>query len=1037
MSASAESRYREVLAVTLQRRPIFPGGLMPVSISDERLVRELLQLKKAGGQAYVGAFLTKQPHAAGSPPQPEGLSGAASDTLSDSNDFLSDSSDVNIGSPLGTRGVKALHPIGTFCQVHSIAPSDQGAQLLLLGHRRLLRTDVISTDPLRVAVQHLKDKDYDSQDDRLKATVMEVVSTLKELLALHPLYHEQLKMFANFGGDFQDASRLMDMGASVTSASDAQLQAVLDELSIPARAAVVLELLKKEVDICRLQADIGKRVEEKISKDQRRYFLMEQLRSIKKELGLEKDDKSALTQKFEERLEKLGDGVPEEARRVIDEELSKLATLEPSSSEFNVTRNYLDWLTNIPWGITSTERLDIEHAQTVLDEDHYGLKDVKDRILEFIAVGRLRGSTQGKILCLVGPPGVGKTSIGKSVARALDRKYFRFSVGGLSDVAEIKGHRRTYVGSMPGKVIQCLKSTGTSNPLVLIDEIDKLGRGHQGDPASALLELLDPEQNNSFTDHYLDTPVDLSKVLFMCTANALDTIPQPLQDRMEVIRLSGYIADEKVAIARTYLEPQAKADAGVPEGSVTVTDAALLELITEYAREAGVRSLKKLLEKIYRKSALALVRRMKDDTGAHTTSPDSPPAAGSSTPDQRSLMLNTLFQAIHTGSDITPSITASKQRFAANLEALLESETGSPASEQLREGDSMAASSEDASSREVLHEGDSQTLNPSDPRDPHASEDDAEIPWLGRHSARKVDGDMGFPASGEDSGDDGRDAIVAAAAAVDVVTPKWHNPPIRVDTPDLTDYVGQPPFTSDRIYQRTPVGVVMGLAWTSMGGNALYIEAAVVEKTDGKGGLKTTGQLGDVMKESAMIAHTFTRAFLSRRAPHLPKTYFKDHSIHMHVPAGATPKDGPSAGCAIITAITSLALDRPVRPDLAMTGEVTLTGQVLPIGGVKEKTLAARRSGVSTIIFPAANKRDFDELAEEVKAGLHAHFAETYDDVYKLAFEYNDDQAAVEGESSEQSLKEATSQACVQSNKLKDKVSDTLSHDPTPVAPAA
>mmetsp|Transcript_6754 Transcript_6754/g.19426 ORF Transcript_6754/g.19426 Transcript_6754/m.19426 type:complete len:811 (+) Transcript_6754:304-2736(+) len=615
VASSPESRFREVLAVALTRRPIFPGGLMPINITGEKLVAELMQLKKAGGQAYVGAFMKSGSSNSGGSNKGKDPAGLSSLIASeDENDFEGENDERPAVD--ATTEIMNLNLVGTFCQVHSIAPTDKGAQLLLLGHRRLRIVNQVGEAPLRFAVQHLKDEEYDSQDDRLKATVMEVVSTLKELLHLHPLYNEQLKMFASFGGDFTDVSRLMDMGASVTSASDKLLQAVLEELSIPKRAAVVLELLKKEVDICKLQANIGKQVEEKISKDQRRYFLQEQLRSIKKELGLEKDDKSVFIQKFQQRLEKLGGGVPEEAQRVIDEELAKLKTLDPSSSEFQVTRNYLDWLTNIPWGVYSDEKLDIMHAQTVLDEDHYGLKDVKDRILEFIAVGRLRGSTQGKILCLVGPPGVGKTSIGRSIARALDRKYYRFSVGGLSDVAEIKGHRRTYVGAMPGKIIQCLKITETSNPLVLIDEIDKLGRGHQGDPASALLELLDPEQNSGFLDHFLDTPVDLTKVLFMCTANNKHTIPQPLQDRMEIIDLSGYIASEKEAIARRYLEPQARKDAGVPEGTITITDAAMLELVTEYSREPGVRSLKKLLEKIYRKSALKLVRSESERTKA-------------------------------------------------------------------------------------------------------------------------------------------------------------------------------------------------------------------------------------------------------------------------------------------------------------------------------------------------------------------------------------------------------------------------------------
>ena len=583
---------------------------------------------------------------------------------------------------------------------------------------------------------------------------------------------------------------------------------------------------------------------------------MEQLKSIKKELGIEKDDKTSLVEKFRERVDKMREhekevGAPEEGdqvpqyRRVIEEELTKLESLEPASSEFSVTRNYLDWLTLLPWGKYGEDRLDVASARSVLDEDHYGLKDVKERILEFIAVGKLRGSTQGKILCFVGPPGVGKTSIGKSIARALEREYYRFSVGGLSDVAEIKGHRRTYVGAMPGKMVQCLKSTGTSNPFVLIDEIDKLGRGYQGDPASALLELLDPEQNGSFLDHYLDVPIDLSKVLFVCTANQLDTIPGPLLDRMEVIEVGGYTGDEKVSIARTYLEPQARGTSGVPEGAVRLDDDALRMLVDEYAREAGVRSLKKLMEKVYRKAAFKLI--------------------------DQNLLENVVV-----------------------------------------------------------------------------SDDKGET------DERKFD-----------------------------------EPLLVVGAGDLVDYVGHPPYPSDKIYGRdTPVGVVTGLAWTASGGATLFVEAASVgERGEGKGGLRATGQLGDVMKESTTIAHVFATQFLEKKFP--DNKFFSEHALHVHVPAGATPKDGPSAGAAIVCALLSLAIDRPLRSNICMTGEITLTGKVLPIGGVKEKALAAKRAEIENIVLPEGNRRDWDELSNDVKAGLKPHFVESYDHLYELVFSHD------------------------------------------------
>lgn len=873
MPSSPEQRYREVLAVPIARRPLFPGGILPVMVTDNEIIKELVEIRRQGAQAYVGAFLKK--------------SAAVDDvgsTLAAAEGVLEGGDDADGGAPAAPLAWDDLHDVGTFAQVHTIVPHEKGAQLLLLGHRRLRATGVAGDAPLRLAVTHLRDDPYSPHDDTLKATTMEMISTLKELLHLHPLYNEQMRNFIQFGADFHDLSRLADLAASLTSGDAPALQAVLEDLCVPDRAERSLLLLRKEAELVKLQQDIGRRVEEKISKDQRRYFLMEQLRSIKKELGLEKDDKTALVQKFRERLAAVGDALPDAAARVIEEELEKLGALEPASSEFSVTRNYLDWLTALPWGRATQERLDVDAAAAVLDEDHYGMSDVKERILEFIAVGRLRGSTRGKILCLVGPPGVGKTSIGRSIARALDRAYFRFSVGGLSDVAEIKGHRRTYVGAMPGKMVQCLKATATANPLVLIDEIDKLGRGYQGDPASALLELLDPEQNSAFTDHYLDVPIDLSRVLFVATANQLDTIPGPLLDRMEVIQLSGYTGAEKRNIARTYLEPQARADSGVPPGAVAVADAALETLVAEYAREAGVRNLKKLLEKIYRKAAVTLVQK-----GIQGTLDKVPAAEGA-----------------EAGAGV--------------------------------EGEHPAAAGEHGAAGE---EGSAGAVPPPQVR-----------------------------ATAEDA---------AAAAAA------FPEPVVSVDVEQLKDFVGQPPYPSDRIYRdHMPAGVVTGLAWTPLGGATLYVEAASVEKGEGKGGLRATGQLGDVMKESASIAHTYARKFLEALRP--DSAFFADHALHVHVPAGATPKDGPSAGCTLVTALLSLALDAPVRGDLAMTGEITLTGKILPIGGVKEKALAAKRSGVTHLIFPAGNRRDWEELGEEVRAGLEPHFVEEYREIFDLAF---------------------------------------------------
>ncbi|KAJ4886116.1 Lon protease-like protein 1 [Raphanus sativus] len=546
------------------------------------------------------------------------------------------------------------------------------------------------------------------------------------------------------------------------------------------------------------------------------------------------DDESLFAEVFRARIKPIKEKIPKHVLKVIEEELEKLQILEAGLEDISSTYGYLDWLTVLPWGTFSDENFDVGQAEKILDNEHYGLSHVKERVLEFIAVRRLGGTSKGKVLCLSGPPGVGKTSLGHAIARALGRKFFQFSVGGLSgssDVDEIKGFRRSYARALPGRMVKCLKSVGTLNPLVLIDEIDKLGKSYD-DPSTALLELLDPEQNAHFRDNYLDVTIDLSKVLFVCTANNSDTIPEPLLDRMEVIEIPGYITDDKMHIARDHLLNSTCIDCGIKPEQVVVSDATLRSLIENYCREPGVRNLQKHIEKIYRKIALKLVR----------------------------------------------------------------------------EGAS------------------------------------AEAPEV---SVKKV----------------------------------------MIDEPNLAEYVGQPEFYEEKIYEQTPIGVVMGLAWTSTGGSPLYIETTSVEVGEGKGGLRITGQLGDVMKESAEIAHTVARRIMLEKEP--KNLFFANSKLHLHAPEGETPKDGPSAGCTMITSLLSLAMKKPVRKDLAMTGEVTLTGRILPIGGVKEKTMAARRSRVKMIIFPEANRKDFDELPKNVKEGLDVHFVDEYEQVFKLAFGYH------------------------------------------------
>ncbi|MCL7041622.1 hypothetical protein MKW94_022835 [Papaver nudicaule] len=875
-----------VIALPLAHRPLFPGFYMPINVKDPKLLSALSESRKRQAP-YAGAFLIKD------------------ETGTDPS--LASTSETEVIHELkGKELYDRLHEVGTLAQITRI----EGEQVILIGHRRLRITEMVSENPLVVKVDHLKDKPYKKDDDVIKATTSEVISTLKDVLKTSTLWRDHVNTYTQHIGDF-NCPRLADFGAAICGANKNECQQVLEELDVKNRLRLTLELLKKEMEISKLQASIAKNMEEKISAEQKKYYLNEQLKAIKKELGLETDDKTALSAKFRERLEANKEKCPPHVMQVIEEEFTKLQLLEASSSEFNVTRNYLDWLTALPWGNYSDENFDVHHANTILDEDHYGLSDVKERILEFIAVGKLRGSSQGKIICLSGPPGVGKTSIGRSIARALNRKFYRFSVGGLADVAEIKGHRRTYIGAMPGKMVQCLKNVGTANPLVLIDEIDKLGKGHGGDPASALLELLDPEQNANFLDHYLDVPIDLSKVLFVCTANVIETIPNPLLDRMEVISIAGYITDEKMHIARDYLEKTTREACGIKPEQVEVTDAALLALIENYCRESGVRNLQKQIEKIYRKIALKLVRQ--------GLVPDEP-------------------------SPIVASVVTTPEN---SYEKSENGSTGIVVDENLKVDDEA----EDSSNKEP-----SKMPEPEVQISRIPGADNEDLVSQGKVESEKVQ------------------EILASKDIAKVI----------IDESNLSDFVGKPVFHAERIYDITPVGVVMGLAWTAMGGSTLYIETTLEEQGDGKGALHLTGQLGEVMKESAQIAHTVARALFLVKEPDNP--FFTNTKLHLHVPAGATPKDGPSAGCTMITSMLSLAMKKHVKKDLAMTGEVTLTGKILPIGGVKEKTIAAKRSGVKTVLFPSANKRDYDELAENVKEGLNVHFVDDYSQIFDIAF---------------------------------------------------
>ncbi|RCI13825.1 hypothetical protein L249_8066 [Ophiocordyceps polyrhachis-furcata BCC 54312] len=925
--------YPHVLAIPIARRPLFPGFYKAITIRNPEVAAAINESMKRG-QSYVGAFMFKDENRDG---------------------------DV-------IRDVNEVYDVGVFAQVTSIFPisnQELSVTAILYPHRRIRlcslltaegdqaskanvkeldpkaeanatnktevevprpipakpiepvessqqqdnkKGDLVASfeesaverkpDPPRekydptsflkrydvsiVSVENVVEEPSDPKNPNIRALTAEMVNVFKDVAGLNNIFRDQITTFSvsQYSGNIMsEPGKLADFAAAVSAGEPNDLQEILASMSIEQRMHKALIVLKNELMNARLQTKINKDVENKITKKQREYWLVEQLKGIRRELGIDMDGKEKLMEKFKEKADKLA--MPDAVRKVFDEELNKLSHLETAASEFNVTRNYLDWLTQVPWGQRSAENFAIAHAVKVLDEDHYGLKDVKDRILEFIAVGKLRGAVEGKILCFVGPPGVGKTSIGKSIARALNREYYRFSVGGLTDVAEIKGHRRTYVGALPGRVIQALKKCQTENPLILIDEVDKIGRGYQGDPSSALLELLDPEQNNSFLDHYMDVPVDLSRVLFVCTANMTDTIPQPLLDRMELITLSGYVADEKKAIADKYLGPAAKEIAGLKDANVELKEEAIEELIKSYCRESGVRNLKKQIEKVYRKSALNIVRQL--------------------------------------GEDVLPE-----------EEALTE------------EGKSALGESE-----------------------------------------KKAE-------QGEKEEEEGGDGQATTTTTTTTKPRKSFKVPdsvhIEIDKTNLKDYVGPPMFTSDRLYDVSPPGVSMGLAWTQMGGAVLYIESILQAplRPSTRPSLEITGNLKSVMKESTTIAYSVAKAFMAKT---LPDNHFFDKAkMHLHVPDGAVPKDGPSAGITMATSLLSLAMDAAVDPTAAMTGELTLTGKVLRIGGLREKTVAARRAGCKSIIFPVDNMADWLELPQNIKEGIEGHAVGWYSEVFDLVF---------------------------------------------------
>jgi len=686
---------------------------------------------------------------------------------------------------------------------------DGSVRILVQGLRRIETEEFTQQTPFfRARVRRLTDIAEPSKS--LDALQAHMVNQFAKFVSMVPFLPDELQVVVM---NIKDAGKVTDLVASNLNISLEEKQELLSTLEVRVRLEKLSTILNREIELLELGHKIQSQVQSELSKNQKDFYLRQQMRAIQKELG-EGDSRSA---ELDELRKKLDEGeLPAEARKAAEAELERLRIIPPESAEHTVVRTYLEWLLNLPWNVSTEDNLNIPHARGVLDEDHYDLEKIKDRILEYLAVRQLKRDSKGPILCFVGPPGTGKTSLGRSIARAMGRKFVRMSLGGVRDEAEIRGHRRTYIGSLPGRVLQNLRNAGSNNPLFMLDEIDKLGADFRGDPASALLEVLDPEQNNTFVDHYLDVPFDLSRVMFITTANLLDPIPPPLRDRMEVIELAGYTEEDKLEIARRHLIPKQVKENGLPDAQISFTSEGLIHVIRHYTREAGLRNLER------------------------------------------------------------------------------------------------------------------------------------EIGTLCRKMARRIT--------------------------------EGKTDPVSINPEKVHEFLGPERYFSEIAERTQDPGVVIGLAWTPMGGDIMFIEAT---KMAGKKGLTLTGHLGDVMKESAQAALSYVRARAERLG--IAPDFFETLDLHVHVPAGAVPKDGPSAGVTIATALASLLTGRPARHDIAMTGEITLRGKVLAIGGIKEKVLGARRAGINTIIMPKRNEKDLEDIAENVRQEMHFIFVETIDDVLEHA----------------------------------------------------
>ncbi|MGZ4268069.1 MAG: endopeptidase La [Solirubrobacteraceae bacterium] len=730
-------------------------------------------------------------------------------------------------------GPGQLYEVGVVGAVARMLKVPDGTmRILVQGGQRVRIDEWVGEEPYLVArISELPDT-VPAETTELEALTRTVQQTFSSIVEEVPYLPEELQLAV---ANIDEPGALSHLIAGSLRLKTEEKQALLEEVDVAKRLRRLVDILARELEVISIGTQIQSQVQSEIDKGQREFVLRQQLEAIKKELG-EFDESAAEAQELRAQLDAIT--LPEEVRRQVDRELKRLESLPPQAAEHGVIRTYLEWIASLPWDRATEDDLDLEHAREILDADHYDIEQVKERIIEFLAVRKLKPDARAGILCFVGPPGVGKTSLGRSIARALGRAFERISAGGVRDEAEIRGHRRTYIGAMPGTIIRALRDAGSKNPLFMIDEIDKMGADWRGDPASAMLEVLDPEQNESFRDHYLDVPFDLSGVMFITTANTLDTVPGPLRDRMEVIQLSGYTEEEKLEIAKRYLVPRQIERNGLKRSWLSFSDRALKTIIADYTREAGVRNLEREIGTVCRKVA--------------------------------------------------------------------------------------------------------------------------------------------------------RDVAVSGNG----------RPPKRVSISEgrVREMLGKRRFFSETRRRTSVPGVATGLAWTPVGGDVLFIEATAMPTTAPEGGrLTITGQLGDVMRESAQAALSYVRAHLAELAPDLADDWFATHDVHVHVPAGATPKDGPSAGITMTTALTSLVTGRPVRDDVAMTGEITLTGQVLPIGGLKEKALAAQRAGVKTVIAPALNEADAEEFPPHLARDLEFVWADRIEEVLDIALQRNAAGARVAG----------------------------------------